>query len=190
MKDVVIVRAGEKVPVDGVIIDGQGYVDESMLTGEPMPVLKKVRDPVIAGTILKSGSLKVVTTRVGKETVLSQIIKLVRHAQTGKPPIQKTVDKVASYFTWIVIAVALVTFTFWYLVAHLPPNLAVLFTASVLLVACPCALGLATPTAVVVGVGRAAELGIIIKNIDVLEKIPKLTAIAFDKTGTLTKGKP
>ena len=190
VKDIVIVRPGEKIPVDGIIVEGQGYVDESMLTGEPIPVLKKERDPVVAGTILKSGSLKVIATRVGKETVLSQIIKLVRQAQMGKPPIQRLVDKVAGYFAWIVIAIAILTFSYWYFIASIPLNLAILFTASVLLIACPCALGLATPTAIVVGVGRAAELGIIVKNMEVLEKIPKLTTIVFDKTGTLTKGEP
>ncbi len=190
IKDVVLVRAGEKIPVDGVVLEGQGYVDESMLTGEPMPVAKKEEDPVVAGTILKTGSLKVVATRVGKETVLSQIIKLVRHAQTAKPPIQKLVDRIAGVFSWIVIAVAVATFAYWYLAAGVPLNLAVLFTASVLLIACPCALGLATPTAIVVGVGKAAEHGIIIKNMDVLEEIPRLTTMVFDKTGTLTRGEP
>ncbi len=190
VRDVVIIRSGERVPVDGIVIDGQGYVNESMLTGEPMPVLKRKGDPVIAGTILRSGFLKVVATRVGRETVLSQIIKLVRQAQMGKPPIQRLVDRVAGYFTWIVVAVAVLTFTYWYFVGGASLNLAVLFTASVLLVACPCALGLATPTAIVVGVGKAAELGIIVKNVDVLEKIPRLTSVVFDKTGTLTKGEP
>ncbi len=190
VKDVVLVRAGEKIPVDGVVLEGQGYVDESMLTGEPMPVAKKEGDPVVAGTILKTGSLKVVATRVGKETVLSQIIKLVRHAQTAKPPIQKLVDRISGMFSWIVIAVAIATFAYWYLLVGVSLNLAVLFTASVLLIACPCALGLATPTAIVVGVGKAAEHGIIIKNMDVLEEIPKLTTMVFDKTGTLTRGEP
>ncbi len=190
VKDIVIVKPGEKIPVDGIIIEGQGYIDESMLTGEPIPVYKKEGDPVIAGTILKSGWLKVITTRVGKETVLSQVIKLVRQAQMSKPPIQKLVDKIAGYFAWIVIVIALSTFTYWYFIGGVQLNTAILFMASVLLVACPCALGLATPTAIVVGVGKAAEHGIIIKNMDILEKIPKLTVMVFDKTGTLTKGKP
>lgn len=190
VKDVVLIRAGEKIPVDGVVLEGQGYVDESMLTGEPVPVLKKARDPVVAGTILKTGSLKVIATRVGKETVLSQIIKLVRQAQSAKPPIQKLVDKVSGVFTWVMIAIATGTFIFWYFVVQVPLSLAVLFTASVLLIACPCALGLATPTAVSVGVGRAAEEGIIIRNPDVIEKTPRLTVVVFDKTGTLTKGEP
>lgn len=190
IKDIVIVKAGEKIPVDGIVLDGQGYVDESMLTGEPMPVSKKKRDPVVAGTILKTGVLKIIVTRVGKETVLSQIIKLVRYAQTAKPPIQKTVDKIAGMFTWTIIIIATFTFTFWYFIYNVPLNLAILFTASTLLIACPCALGLATPTAIMVGVGKAAEEGIIIKNSEALEKIGKLTTIVFDKTGTLTKGEP
>lgn len=190
VKDIVIVRPGEKIPVDGIIVEGQGYVDESMLTGEPIPVLKKINDPVIAGTILKTGSLKVLATRIGKETVLSQIIKLVRLAQMGKPPVQRIIDRISGYFAWIVITIAIITFCYWYFIINAPINLAILFTASVLLIACPCALGLATPTAIVVGVGKATELGIVIKNIEVLEKIPHLTTIVFDKTGTLTIGKP
>ncbi|RLE66110.1 MAG: heavy metal translocating P-type ATPase [Thermoprotei archaeon] len=188
LKDVVIVRAGERIPVDGIIIDGQGYVDESMLTGEPMPVLKKERDPVVAGTLLKTSALKIIVTRVGKETVLSQIIKLVRYAQTAKPSIQKSIDKIAGVFTWIIIVIAIATFIFWYGFYGMPLSLAILFTASVLLVACPCALGLATPIVIMVGVGRAAEEGIIIKNAEALEKVGKLSTIVFDKTGTLTKG--
>jgi len=189
VKDIVIVRAGEKIPVDGIVVEGQGYVDESMLTGEPVPVLKTNRAPVVAGTILKTGALKIITTRVGKETTLSQIIRLVRYAQTAKPPIQKIVDRIAGIFTWTIIAMASFVFTFWYFIYGIPLNLAVLFTASALLIACPCALGLATPTVIVVGVGKAAEEGIIIKNADVLETIGKLTSVVFDKTGTLTKGK-
>ncbi len=174
VKDIVIIRSGEKIPVDGIIIEGQGYVDESMLTGEPIPIFEKEKDPVIAGTILKSGALKVIATRVGKETVLAQIIKLVRYAQTAKPPIQKLVDKIAGIFSWMVIAIAIITFTYWFIITQIPLNLAILFTASILLIACPCALGLATPTAIVVGVGKAAEEGIIIKNMEVLEKVPNL----------------
>lgn len=190
VKDIVVVKPGEKIPVDGIVVEGQGYVDESMITGEPIPVFKKNRSPVIAGTILKSGSLKIIATRVGRETVLAQIIKLVRHAQMGKPPIQRLVDRIAGYFAWVVIAIAVLTFSFWYFIAGVPLHLAVVFTASVLLVACPCALGLATPTAIVVGVGKAAEHGVIIKNIEVIEVIPRLKTIVFDKTGTLTKGEP
>ena len=190
VKDTVIIKSGEKIPVDGIIVEGQGYVDESMLTGEPIPVLKGERDPVFAGTILKSGYLKVIATRVGRETVLSQIIKLVRYAQSAKPPIQKLVDKISGYFTWIVMGIATITFIIWYFLIGVELSLAIMFTAAVLLIACPCALGLATPTAVSVGVGKAAEKGIIIRNIEVLEKVEHLTTIVFDKTGTLTKGEP
>jgi len=190
VKDVVVVRSGEKIPVDGIVIDGQGYVDESMLTGESIPVLKGERDPVYAGTLLTSGYIKIIATRVGRETVLSQIIKLVKYAQSAKPPIQKLVDRISGYFTWIVMSIALITFMIWYYIIGVELSLAIMFTAAVLLVACPCALGLATPTAVSVGVGRAAEKGIIIRNIEVIEKMDNLTTIVFDKTGTLTKGRP
>ncbi|HIE37102.1 TPA: heavy metal translocating P-type ATPase [Candidatus Geothermarchaeota archaeon] len=190
IKDIVVIKSGEKIPVDGIVVEGQGYVDESMLTGESIPVNKKERDPVYAGTILRSGYLKVIATRVGKETVLSQIIKLVRYSQSAKPPIQKLVDKISGYFTWIVMGIATLTFLIWYFLIGVELSLAIMFTAAVLLVACPCALGLATPTAVSVGVGMAAEQGIIIKNIEVLEKVDNLTTIVFDKTGTLTKGEP
>lgn len=190
VKDVVLIRSGEKIPIDGIVLEGQGYVDESMLSGEPIPVLKKERDPVFAGTILKSGYLKVIATRVGRETVLSQIIKLVRYAQSAKPPIQRLVDKISGVFTWIVMSIAIVTFIIWYIMFGVELSIAIMFTAAVLLVACPCALGLATPTAISVGVGKAAEKGIIIRNIEVLEKIDNLTTIVFDKTGTLTKGEP
>ncbi len=190
VKDIVVIRSGEKIPIDGIVLEGQGYVDESMLSGEPIPVLKKERDPVFAGTILRSGYLKVIATRVGKETVLSQIIKLVRYAQSAKPPIQRLVDKISGMFTWIVMGIATVTFITWYFIVGVELSLAIMFTAAVLLVACPCALGLATPTAISVGVGKAAEKGIIIRNIEVLEKIDELTTIVFDKTGTLTRGEP
>ncbi len=190
VKDIVVIKSGEKIPVDGIIVEGDGYIDESMLTGEPIPVYKKERDPVVAGTILKNGYLKVIATRVGKETVLSQIIKLVKYSQSAKPPIQRLVDRISGYFTWIVIAIAISTFIIWSTIFNAPLHLALTFTASVLLVACPCALGLATPTAIIVGVGKAAEKGIIIRNIEVLEKIDDLTTIVFDKTGTLTEGKP
>ena len=190
VKDEVLVRSGERIPVDGIIIEGQGYVDESMLTGEPEPVLKKERDPVVAGTLLKRGAIKIKVTRVAEETVLSQIIKMVRLAQSSKPPIQKLVDKISGYFTWIIISIAIGVFGFWYFVYGSPLYLAILFTAAVLLIACPCALGLATPTVVSTGVGKAAEFGIIIKNAEALEKLRKSTVIVFDKTGTLTKGEP
>ncbi len=187
--DVVIVRPGERIPVDGVVIEGEGYVDESMITGEPIPNFKRPGDEVIGGTVNKSGTLKVVAKRVGKDTVLSQIIRLVEQAQSTKPKIQMLADKVVSYFIPAVLAIALIAFFYWYFVAGMP---SFAFTAliSVLVVACPCAFGLATPTALTVGVGRGAELGILIKDGRALEKVRKVTVVVFDKTGTLTKGSP
>ncbi len=190
VKDEVLVKPGERIPVDGVVKSGRGYVDESMLTGEPEPVEKKPGDPVVAGTTLLRGSLLVSTTRVGWDTFLGQMIKLVRTAQASKPRIQAMVDRVAGVFTWIVIGVALATLAYWSLVAGAPLWQAILFTVAVLVVACPCALGLATPMAIVTGFGRAAQLGILIKDPQVVDKLPKATVAALDKTGTLTEGRP
>ncbi|MEB3779547.1 MAG: heavy metal translocating P-type ATPase [Desulfurococcales archaeon] len=190
VKDEVLVKPGERIPVDGVVKWGRGYVDESMVTGEHMPVEKHVGDPVLAGTTLVRGSLKISVTRTGKDTTLGQIIKLVRIAQSSKPRIQSLVDKVAGIFTWIVIGIAIATFSYWLLIGAVEPALALLFTISVLVVACPCALGLATPMAIVVGFGNAAKHGILIKNPEVIDKLPKVDLVAFDKTGTLTEGKP
>lgn len=190
VKDEVVVKPGERIPVDGVVKRGHGYVDESVLTGEPMPVEKKEGDPVVAGTTLVRGSMVVSVTRVGKETVLGQMIRLVRTAQASKPKMQALVDKVAGVFTWIVIAVALATFTYWYLWAGLPLWISLMFMVSVLVVACPCALGLATPMAIVTGFGRAAQLGILVKSPEVMDVLPKATVVVFDKTGTLTEGRP
>ncbi len=188
--DEVVVRPGEKIPVDGVVKRGRGYVDESMLTGEPLPVEKKGGDPVVAGTTLVRGSIVVHTTRVGKETVLGQMIRLIRTAQASKPRLQSMVDRVAGVFTWIVIAVAVATFTFWSLVYGLGFSQALMFTVAVLVVACPCALGLAIPMAIVTGFGKAAEYGILVKDPSVIDKMPKATMVALDKTGTLTEGRP
>ncbi len=190
IRDEVVVKPGESIPVDGVIKDGVGYVDESMLTGEPEPVRKAKGDPVVAGTTLLRGSITVSTTRVGWETVLGQMIKLVRTAQASKPKIQSTIDRIAGIFTWIVITVAIATFTYWYYIAGAPLWQAILFMVSVLVVACPCALGLATPMAIVTGFGRAAQLGVLIKDPSVMDKLPRATVIALDKTGTLTEGRP
>ncbi len=189
VRDEVIVKPGERIPVDGVVKRGRGYVDESMLTGEPIPVEKNVGDPVVAGTTLVRGSLVVSTTRVGMETVLGQMIRLVRTAQASKPRIQRIVDRVAGVFTWIVIGVAIATLAYW-ISSGAPLTTALLFMVAVLVVACPCALGLATPMAIVTGFGRAAQLGILIKDPDVIDKLPKATVVAFDKTGTLTWGRP
>lgn len=188
--DTVLVRPGEKIPADGEVIEGQSYVDESMITGEPVPNMKKQGDKVVGATINKNGVLKFNATKVGKDTMLSQIIKLVRDAQSSKPPIQDIADRVVNYFIPVVLAIAVSTFLLWFLVL----NESVVFSFSrliaVLVIACPCALGLATPTAITVGLGRGAQLGILIKNADALETSKKLTTIVFDKTGTLTKGKP
>lgn len=187
--EVVEVREGERVPVDGYVDGGGGAVDESAFTGEPLPVEKKPGDLVLAGTTLVKGRLLVRATRSGNATYLAEVIKLVRQAQNARLPIQRLVDRVSGVFTWVVIAVATATFAGW-LIAGAPIWQALLFAVAVLVVACPCALGLATPLAVVVGVGRAAEKGLLIKNVEVVEKALKAKFVAFDKTGTLTVGAP
>ncbi|MHA1697988.1 MAG: copper-translocating P-type ATPase, partial [Promethearchaeota archaeon] len=187
--DMIKIRPGEKVPTDGVVLDGKSYVDESMISGEPVPVLKKKGDKVVGGTINKNSVLLISAEKIGKDTLLSQIIKLVKEAQGSKAPIQKLADKVVKYFIPLVLSIAIVTFVIWLIILDdiLDP---VTRLITILVVACPCALGLATPTAVTVGIGRGAELGIIIRNGEVLEKVHDLTTIIFDKTGTLTKGMP
>ncbi len=187
--DIILVKPGERLPADGVVKEGTSYVDESMITGEPIPVLKQVESKVVGGTINKNSVLKFSAQKVGKDTVLSQIIKLVQEAQGTKPPIQKLADRAVVWFIPVVLAIAIATFVIWLIVLGEWLNpLTRLIT--ILVVACPCALGLATPTAVTVGIGRGAELGILIKNGEVLEKVNKLTTVIFDKTGTLTIGKP
>ncbi|BDU51716.1 heavy metal translocating P-type ATPase [Haliovirga abyssi] len=187
--DIVIVKPGEKIPVDGMIIEGDTYIDESMLTGESIPVEKKIGDKVIGGSINKNGSVKFKVTKVGKDTVLSQIIKLVEEAQGSKAPIAKLADIVAGYFVPIVISIAIISGLIWYLTgATFVFSLTI--TIAVLVIACPCALGLATPTAIMVGTGKGAEYGILIKNGEALETALKIDTIVFDKTGTLTEGKP
>lgn len=188
--DIVVVKPGEKVPVDGVVIEGESYVDESMITGEPIPNLKKKGDEVIGGTINKNSVLKIEAKRVGGDTVLAQIIKLVEEAQNTRPPIQRIADKVVTYFIPIVLTIALASFVYWGFIAKQPLIFAFTTLISVLVVACPCAFGLATPTALTVGMGKGAEMGILIKNGEVLEIARKATVVLFDKTGTLTKGKP
>jgi len=187
--DIVIVRPGEKLPVDGVVIEGHSAVDESMITGESLPVEKKVGDPVIGATINKQGLLKFKATKVGKETALAQIIRLVEQAQGSRAPIQRVVDQVAAYFVPAVIGLAALTFVVWWLVGgdFVP---ALIRLTAVLVIACPCAMGLATPTSIMVGVGKGAENGILFKNSAALEQAHKLTAIVLDKTGTITKGQP
>lgn len=195
--DIVLVRPGEKIPVDGVVIEGFSAVDESMLTGESMPVEKRSGDVVIGATLNKLGFFKFEATKVGKETALSQIIHLVEEAQGSKAPIQKMADKVSEIFVPIVIGIAVLTFLIWYFIIPLPMNSQVdLFTralinmVAVLVIACPCAMGLATPTAVMVGTGKGAENGILLRSGEALERAGKVNIIVFDKTGTITKGQP
>ena len=190
--DRVIVKPGERIPVDGSIESGYSSVDESMITGESIPVEKFKGDPVIGGTINKSGSFTYSANKVGKDTVLSQIIKLVQDAQASKAPVQRLVDKVASVFVPIVIVIAIASFFGWFLTGTEETRLtvALLNFVAVLIIACPCALGLATPTAIMVGTGKGAEMGILIKNSEALEKAKAINTVIFDKTGTITTGKP
>ncbi|MFQ5343758.1 MAG: heavy metal translocating P-type ATPase, partial [Anaerolineae bacterium] len=189
--DVVIVRPGEKVPVDGVVVEGTSAVDESMITGESMPVGKAPGDEVIGATINKTGSFRFRATKVGKDTALSQIIQLVQQAQGTKAPIQRLADVISGYFVPAVILVAIWSFAIWFVFGPQPPLLHALVTAvTVLIIACPCALGLATPTSIMVGTGKGAENGILIRSAEALETAHKLDAIVLDKTGTITKGKP
>ncbi len=187
--DVVLVRPGEKIPVDGVVLDGRSAVDESMLTGESLPVNKEAGDELIGATINKQGLLKFEATKVGKETALAQIVKLVEQAQGSKAPIQRVVDQVAAYFVPFVIGMAVLTFVIWlFSDAGFVP--ALIRLTAVLVIACPCAMGLATPTSIMVGMGKGAEKGILFKSSTALEQVQKLNAIVLDKTGTITRGEP
>ena len=189
--DRVVVRPGEKIPVDGFVREGVSAVDESMLTGESLPVEKRPGDGVIGATLNKTGTFRFEATKIGKETVLAQIIRLVEEAQGSKAPIQRLADRVAGVFVPTVIGIAVLTFLVWLAVGPRPPFLfAMLNFVAVLIIACPCALGLATPTAIMVGTGKGAELGILIRNGASLETTHKVTTVVFDKTGTLTKGEP
>lgn len=189
--DILQVKPGEKVPVDGEIVAGESSLDESMVTGESLPVAKKTKDSVIGATINSSGSFKMKAVKVGSETMLSNIIELVKQAQGSRPPIQKLVDQVSSIFVPIVIVLAILTFFLWFFLGPQPVLIRSLISMiAVLIIACPCALGLATPTSLIVGVGLGAEKGILIKNAESLEVANKVTTILFDKTGTITKGKP
>ncbi|MGB2727444.1 MAG: heavy metal translocating P-type ATPase [Halobacteriota archaeon] len=190
INDIVVVKPGEKIPVDGEVVDGESYVDESMITGEPIPALKQKGDSVVGGTLNKNSVIKFRATKIGKDTVLSQIVKLVESAQGSKPPVQRIADKAVSYFIPTVLTIAILSFATWYVILGNTLLFALTALISVLVIACPCALGLATPTAVTVGIGRGAELGVLVKNGEALEISEKLTTIVFDKTGTLTKGKP
>ncbi len=189
--DLVVVRPGEKVPVDGVVREGASAVDESMLTGESLPVEKRPGDPVVGATLNKTGTFRFEATKVGKDTVLAQIIQLVEEAQGSKAPIQRIADYVASIFVPAVIGIAVLTFAVWLVFGPSPAFLfGLLNFVAVLIIACPCALGLATPTAIMVGTGKGAELGILIRSGESLETAHKIRTIVFDKTGTLTKGEP
>lgn len=188
--DIVIVKPGQKIPVDGVVVDGLSFVDESMITGESIPVEKKKADKVIGGTINKHGSFRFRATQVGNATMLSQIIKLVQEAQGSKAPIQRLADKVSSIFVPTVISIAIIAFIIWYVFVGQSFVFSLSIFIAVLIIACPCALGLATPTAIIVGTGKGAENGILIKSAEALENAHKINTVVFDKTGTLTKGKP
>jgi Cu+-exporting ATPase len=189
--DTVIVRPGEKIPVDGAVLEGHSAVDESMVTGESIPVEKGEGDEVIGATINKTGSFKFKATKVGKETMLAQIIRMVEEAQGSKPPIARMADIIASYFVPAVIGIAIVTFGIWFFFGPEPAlTYAVLNFVSVMIIACPCALGLATPTSIMVGTGKGAENGVLIRGGEALETAHKLNAIVLDKTGTITRGEP
>lgn len=189
--DVVLVRPGQQVPVDGHLLAGSSYVDESMITGEPIAVAKQIDDPVFAGTINQKGSFRMIAAKVGSETMLAQIIKLVQEAQGSKAPIQKLVDKIAGIFVPVVLGIALLTLLLWIsLAGDNAFTQGLLAMVTVLVIACPCALGLATPTALMVGIGKGAEHGILIKNAEALELGLKVNALIFDKTGTITQGAP
>lgn len=189
--NIIRVRPGEKIPVDGVITEGESSIDESMITGESIPVDKTVKDTIIGATINKTGTFLYKATKVGFDTMLSQIIKLVQEAQGSKAPIQRLADLISSYFVPVVLMLAICTFAIWYIFGPTPPFLfALLNMVAVLIIACPCAMGLATPTAIMVGTGLGAENGILIKDAESLETAHKINTIVFDKTGTLTNGKP
>ena len=188
LDDIVVVRPGEKIPADGVVIEGSSAVDEKMITGESMPVEKKPGDSVTGATLNKVGMLKFKAVRVGAETTLSQIIKMVEQAQSSSAPIQRIADQVTGYFVPVVVATAFIAFFGWWIAGNFPQGL--LAFIAVLIISCPCALGIATPAALMVGVGKGAEAGILIRGGEYLERAQKLTTIVFDKTGTLTKGEP
>lgn len=190
LNDIVIVKPGQKIPVDGIVVDGFSSVDESMISGESIPKEKKKGDKVLTATINKNGYLKIKATSIGKDTVLSQIIKLVEEAQVSKAPIQRLVDKVSSIFVPVVMLIALASFVVWYFFIGKSFVFSLSIFIAVLIIACPCALGLATPTALIVGLGLAADNGILIKNAQSLETAHRMTTVVFDKTGTLTTGKP
>ena len=195
-EEIIIIKPGAKIPVDGIVVEGYSYIDESMITGEPMPVHKKIGDAVSAGTINEQGTFNFKATKVGSETLLAHIIKMVEEAQGSKAPIQALADKISGIFVPIVIAISFLSFILWIVIGRGPLGLSSAFSlglvsfVSVLVIACPCALGLATPTAIIVGVGKGAKEGILIKDARILETLEKVNVVVLDKTGTITKGKP
>ncbi|MDE1871140.1 MAG: heavy metal translocating P-type ATPase [Candidatus Micrarchaeota archaeon] len=188
--DILLVKPGEKMPTDSVVLEGESSVDESMITGESMPLTKRAGDKVIGGTVNSTSSLRVRATKVGEDTALAQIIKIVKDAASSKVPIQKLADKVSSYFVPIVVLVGIFASLSWYFFGSVGVNTTILIFVSVLIIACPCALGIATPAALLVSSGRAARAGILVKSGESLQKASKVTTLVLDKTGTLTKGKP
>src|SRR4029077_960513 len=188
--DEVIVKPGEKIPVDGIILDGRSSVDESAITGESMPVSKKIGDEVIGSTINKNGVIRLKTTKIGKDTLVSQIIKLVEDAKSSRVPMQRLADKVSSYFVPVVVSIAIASALGWFFLGGIGLTFSLLAFVSVIIIACPCALGIATPAALMMGSGKAAQNGILFKGGEYLEIAKKVKTIVFDKTGTLTAGKP
>src|SRR5690606_866364 len=189
--DIVLVRPGDKIAVDGEVISGRSFIDESMISGEPIAVEKKEGDQVFSGTINQKGSFQFRATKVGGDTLLSQIIKMVQDAQGSKAPVQKLVDKIAGIFVPMVVLISVVTLIAWMILGGENGfTRGLLAMVTVLVIACPCALGLATPTAIMVGVGKGAEKGILIKDAEALEAAQKINAVVLDKTGTITEGKP
>ncbi len=190
INDIFIVKPGEKIAVDGMVVEGYSSVDQSMITGESLPISKKVNDEVIGATINKSGLLQVKATKIGEATTLAQIVKMVQEAISSRAPMQRLADVVSSYFVPAVIGISILSFVFWYFLLDLEFPLAMTIMISVLIVACPCALGIATPSAIMIGAGKGAQNGILIKSGEYLEKSHKTTSVIFDKTGTLTEGSP
>ena len=186
----VIVRPGERIPIDGIVREGASYVDESMITGEPIPVKRSKGSNLVGGTINKNSVLKIEATSVGRDTMLAQIIRMVEEAQNAHPQVQRLADRVVSVFIPAVLGVAAFSFFIWYVLAGSTLVAALTTFIAVVVIACPCALGLATPTAITVGLGRGAELGILVRNGEALEQSEKISTVIFDKTGTLTQGSP
>src|SRR5262249_17473339 len=189
--DEILIRPGEKIPVDATVISGQSAVDESMVTGESMPVTKHAGDTVIGATVNTTGSLRVRPAKVGTEPVLAPIVRLVQQAQASRAPIQRLADAISAYFVPVVIAIAIGTFAVWFVVGPAPAlTLALVSAVAVLIIACPCALGLATPLSIMVGTGKGAQSGILIRSAEALETAHKLDTVVLDKTGTITAGRP